>query len=231
MRLRLHNGWLLCLLGVVGLCLVPFAQAFVVLGEHDWNETDTLENWTNANTWVTLSNPNSGGVTNSGYLNIDYDGGAGQADLTVYTAATNLFAGDWSDTQNLMWVEFDFWQDDIVADSLWVQFQSSTNSQVWSYSLTVPGLDEWTYMSASLAYSANWNYSGFGGDEDLFLADLATIDWVGVYIDEGTEINHDYGLDNWKLMVPEPADYALACAALLVVLLAVRRRRTAADTA
>ena len=74
-----------------------------------------------------------------------------------------------------------------------------------------------------------WYYGEFGGSEATFLSDLANIDWIGIYIfDDDTDANN-YGLDNFQLMVPEPAEYALAFSALAVTWLSIRRKRKKAS--
>ena len=60
---------------VVSTGLVP---AEIVLGIHDWDVADTLEGWSEDEDFVSLSNPNSGGVDDSGYLRIRFGAGRGE---------------------------------------------------------------------------------------------------------------------------------------------------------
>jgi len=227
-NMQVFSKSLAVLTALVIVSAVSAARAGVVLGANEWNDAGAdLENWTEDEAYVTLTDPSSGGVDDTGYLQINYDGSrpGGEAETVVYTQASDLFAGDWTDE---MWIEFDFWAEDATPGDLEVRFQSTGSSQIWSFNLTppTPG-DGWTGFTASLAYSDSlWYYGEFGGgSEEIFLADLSTIDWIGIYIfDGGTDAN-SYGLDNWQLMIPEPAEYALACSALAVTFLSLRRRK------
>ena len=214
---------------------VPSVHARVV-ASNTWNDgAADLEDWTEDEAYVDLTDPSAGGVDNTGYLQINYDGSrsGGEAETVVYTQASDLFAGDWTDE---MWVEFDFFAEDTEPDFMEFRFQSSdVGSQMWRFSLDPTGTTGgWSDFTASLAYSdALWYYGEFGGgSEEIFLADLSTIDWVGIYLFDGGTADNSYGLDNFQLMIPEPAEYALALSALAVTCLSLRRRKkTAVETA
>lgn len=103
------------------------------------------------------------------------------------------------------------------------------------------GVVEWDdvlYVNASDFFTANWPSAstiafdfytsnalpGYDETAEQFLADLAAIDWIGKYIfreDAGVEM---YGLDNFRLLVPEPGQLALLGAVLLAGLINRRRK-------
>lgn len=85
-------------------------------------------------------------------------------------------------------------------------------------------------MYAGLDLTAqDWMFPG--ATEDMFLADLAAIDWIGVYMYRQGSGAQLYGIDNFALMVPEPAECAMLAAALVAVGLGVRRRRDRSSAA
>jgi hypothetical protein len=58
----------------------------------------------------------------------------------------------------------------------------------------------------------------------MFLSDLSSIEWIGIYIERTGAGAQDYGLDNFNLMVPEPSEYAMLAAALMGAWIFLRRR-------
>ena len=203
---------------------VPTVWANVVLGSNTWDTT--TEDWDADEDYVDVYHDAADG----GFLGVTITNsvGPGEVDTTVYTSATNLFAGAWT---NSMWVEFDFWAETVAPFDLEVWFRG-TGGDIWSYNLTPSGVGSWTDYSVSLGFSG-WVYGEGTSNpgEGVFLSDLAAIDWIGVYIYDGSEGNHTFGLDNWQLMVPEPAEYVLALSALAVIGLSLRKRRKSASGA
>ena len=195
-----------------------------IVALNDWND-GTLQGWAEDQAWVSLSNPGSGGIGDSGYLATQFAAGRGlgQEETVVYVSSDSLFAGTWTED---MWIEFDFWAEDVAPGAIGVQWESDDGTlweqTVFDSSVDTLSLQTWTSFQASLEYSY-WSSVGSPSEQE-YLDDLASINWVGVYVFDGTGDGNLYGLDDFKLMVPEPSEYALAGAALLMMLLSVRRR-------
>jgi MYXO-CTERM domain-containing protein len=207
------------------------ARASMMVGEFTWND-GTLEGWTESQSWVSLSNPGAGGVNNTGYLRIHMD-----ATTTAETdpgaewyalarvSASSLFVGNWAGK----WFETEFFAEDTQPQYVQVRWQSSTNTAVWrstvfnSNQSTMP-TGTWTHLiSPTLTSYQMWDFGG--GSQQLFVNDLATIDWIGVYIWRTGQAEQDYGLDDFRLMVPEPHEYAMLAAAALGAFVVLRNRR------
>jgi hypothetical protein len=171
---------------------------------------------------TTLSTPTSGGNP-GGWLQVTFpttsSGPGDQWYDTVYTPATNIFAGTW--TTNTA-IQFDFWQSNSVAGGLALEFES-TNGDIWSYSLTPPGLTSWTTYTVSFGDLSDWTLPF--ATEDQYLTDLSSIDWIGVYIYRDTSSQEIYGIDNVMLTVPEPAECVLLAAAVVTIGMSLLHRR------
>jgi hypothetical protein len=216
---KTYRAWRWGVLCSAAACLLAWAgpaDAGVILGVHDWESG--AEGWTNWNNEASLEDPAAGG-----WLGISFPaGGQPVRDDMVYTSATNLFAGAWSTD---MFVEFDFWAEDVLPDSLDVQWSSSTNSEIWSIGVAAPtATGTWSSASASFADWNDWSFSGTAS-EDQYLADLSTIDWIGVFIYRAEASAQDYQLDNFRLMIPEPAELLMLASALTASVLSLRRRK------
>lgn len=200
-------------------------HADVILGSDNWNDASQgLMGWQTLSGAGSVSRQGSGG-NSGGWLQISFPEidpftppGASWSTL-VATSATNLFAGTWTRD---MYVQFDFWSSNQAPTQLSVRWQSMTNSYVWSQSLNVNSLDTWSTLSASFSDWENW-VLGPGASEDMFVSDLASINWIGIYAERTGPGAQDYGLDNFNLMVPEPGEYAMLGAALLATWVFVRR--------
>lgn len=199
------------------------SSADVVLGGHDWDPTG-VGLWTNRYGSTTLDTPSTGGQT-GGFLQVTFpetlvpeSSQTGWYDV-VYTKATNLYTGTWTTD---MWVQMDFWASNIAPGAVQVQWQSTSNADIWGYSLTTPGTG-WTSLAASFMNWTNWQYAG--ATEAQYLSDLASIDWIGVYIYRNSGDVQIYGLDDFDLMVPEPAEVLLLALALTMIGLSLYRRR------
>lgn len=203
-------------------CAVARGDGIVAI--HDWND-GMLQNWTEDQAWASLAHSGTGGIGNSGYLQAQFTAGRGlgQEDTVVYVSATNFFAGTWRED---MWVEFDFWAQDVVPSSIAVQWESDDSTRweqnVFDSATDTLALQTWTTFGASFEYTY-WSSTGNPSEQE-YLDDLANINWIGVYIFDGTGNDNLYGLDDFKLMIPEPSEYALAAAAMLVMLMSVRRK-------
>jgi hypothetical protein len=139
--------------------------------------------------------------------------------------ASSLFAGTW---QSDMWVEFDFWAEDVEPEYVQVRW-AGDDGTVWQN--TVFDSDEssmdvgtWTGLSsASFSDYANWDYGG--GTQEDFVNDLSSIDWIGVYIWRNGGGAQSYGIDDFNLMVPEPSEYVMIFVASLCIIMALRRKQ------
>jgi hypothetical protein len=214
------------------LCLLALpAWAEVILAEHDWDPTPADGVWTalGGAAGVSLSVTNTAAPHNN-WLRVEFPDNDNQEPgehwyETVKVDVADFFVGTWS-TQ--MWVSFDFWAETAVPEELEVRWHSTASNNLWSYPLTGAQAGQWTTFSAPLANWEDWTESFVVGIDD-YLADLESIDWIGVYIfRDGTTDPEIYGLDDFKLTVPEPEEYAMLLAGLVTALLVYRTRRQAA---
>lgn len=198
--------------------------AWITLGTFDWDPNPGAGAFTSEYGWSTVATPSSGGNT-GGWLQVTFASTTSdppdQWFDVVHAPATNLFAGAW--TTN-MWLTFDFWESNVVAGAVQVRWQSSTNDFVWRYSnLTPPDIQTWGSLTAPFMYWQDWQAPG--ATEAQYLADLQTIDWIGVYIYRNTQVEQVYGVDNMRLMIPEPAECFMLAAAVISSGMSLRRRR------
>lgn len=239
MNIGVKNMWFrtIARLWTVAFCLLAVtAQADVIMGSNTWNTpVDTLEGWTaeGGQTWVGLSNPNVGGVDDTGYLRIGLDPTTPfeleEWEALVQTDATNLFVGTW--TTN-MWIEFDFFAEDVAPNYLQIWW-GSTNDNVWTYTVATNEnitTQLWATLSSPMFDYDSWS-DVTSPSETEFLDDLAAIDWIGVYIFRETEDGQDYGLDDFELHVPEPVELALLATAFITSAASMRRKRRRTSSA
>jgi len=194
------------------------SSAGVILGEMDWS--DGAEGWSSS--YTTLNEADQEWLTITFPETVQPEGGDEWNDL-IYVQAEDLFAGSWPSEGGF--VEFDFWAEDEVPAEIQIQWSSETNSEVWSQSLTQPSsTQEWTTYEVGLGDWEDWMYSG-AASEDQYLSDLSTIDWIGIYIEREGPGGQMYGLDNFKLVVPEPAEMILLGSALVASAMSLKKRR------
>ena len=219
---------------LIGVCVVASAMCAGVarggvVGEmHDWDPYPGDGGWASSNGWVNLATNATGGVTNSGFLSVTFpevpDGAPGDDGWQelIYTPATSLFAGTYSVSN---WFQFDFWASNVLPNAVQVRWQSSTNSRIWGSLVSGPtATGEWqTLTSVGLGSYSDWEIDGFASQGE-FLSDLTDIEWIGLYIDRNTAVEQMYGVDNFALMIPEPAELIMLAAALTAVWMAYRRK-------
>lgn len=208
--------------GLIG--LAPEARAATILGVHDWNAPFSY-NWTNEYGTVNLGIPSSGGNT-GGWLRVTFpaSGDPGDAYDVIQTPASSLFSGTWGTN---MFTQFDFWASNAVPSHVQVWWASSSNIWASSDLLLTGGTGTWsTIIGPEFIYS-NWTPDTPGLSESTYLADLASINWIGIYIWRGAADDQIYGLDNFSLMVPEPGELIVLVVALAAAMLFLRRRRHA----
>lgn len=125
-----------------------------------------------------------------------------------------------------------------APNDLGFYFQT-TVGHVWFYDIDTLAIGNgWNTYEASFDFNAGLGWYGFDdidrsgasygdGDEATFLADLALVDNLGIWItyadDKPTGI---YGIDNFGLTVPEPQTYVVLGVALLTVAFVFRKRIT-----
>lgn len=203
------------------------ASATVIMGEIDWNPPDPSSTFSSQYGSTVVDYPTTGGnPSDGGWMRIQFpettsEPGPDWYDV-LYVPATNLFTGQWI-TQ--MWVQFDFWQSNLVAGALQIRWgTTNAGAGVWRSPVTIPsGLDTWTTVAQSFQSWQSWQYPG--STEAQYLADLQNIDWVGVYIFRNTGDEQIYGIDNFRLMIPEPAELFLLVSVVAASGLSGRRRR------
>jgi hypothetical protein len=200
------------------------AAAGLILGQYDWDTANT--NWQTDHGFAELQRIPTNGHPN-GWLefvlpattNSDYDA-PNQWDIAKVDASS-LFAGGW---RTNMWIEFDFWSTNTTPPAVQVRWQSSLTNYVWAYNVSPLAGGGWNTLRAPLANWDDWNTLG-GGSLEQYLDDLATIDWVGVYIHRTGLGAETYGLDDFRLMVPEPGQLLMLGTTLAVSWLSLRRQR------
>ena len=208
------------------------STANIIIAKHDWDVTPASGkgNWAAQGNSATVKENTDNPSDN--YLQISFPGGidSGPGDQwyeTISTPSADLFAGTWLTDY---WIEFDFWANDVIPDTLQVRWHGTSSDTVYGNTLSPSGVGSWQTLKTSTFTSVDdWKLSPAANQDD-FLADLDSIDWIGVYIfRDGTDAEL-YGIDDFKLMVPEPAEYLMLLAALVTVGLVLRRQRCVAGT-
>lgn len=221
----------LCALCVLCGCVFsrPAAASIII---QDWdNLPSSTEGWTSMQTWVSLQNPGSGGIDDTGYLRIHLDATATEAGepgaewyALARTPGSTYFAGNYTGRQ----LGFDFFAEDTEPTYVQIRWQSTTNTAVWRSTIYAGSsgnmpLGSWTTMIApTFASYTDWNYGG--GSQEQFISDLAAVDWIGVYVWRDGAEEQDYGMDDLRLMVPEPEEYLMLASALIGLAYALRKR-------
>ena len=219
--------------GVLALLLMASAgpaTAGIVLGRQDWdtNPANGVGNWTTLGSAASVSENTANPADH--WLQIDFPSLAGNAPgsawyETIYTPANDLFAGAWESRD---FFRFDFFAADAVPAGLQVRW-GTTGGDTWGQSLSVSGqqTNQWQTYEAWLNNWETWRINPFLSEDD-YLTDLESIDWVGVYVYRSGTAAEEYGLDDFNLMVPEPAEAAFLASALIAVAATLRRRRPGA---
>lgn len=209
------------LLYVLAVCIFAFplcSMAGVILGEMDWDSG--AEGWSSSYTtlddgvsqdWLAITFPTT----------VEPESGQDEWSDVIYVQAEDLFAGTWTTDS---FIEFDFWAEDETPGALQVQWSSDTNSEVWAMVITPPSsTQEWTTYELSLSDWEDWMYPG--STEDQYLSDLSTVDWIGIYIYRDGPDEQTYGLDNFKLTIPEPAEIFMLASAFIASAMSMRKKK------
>jgi len=188
-----------------------------------WTNPPSLSGWSASNGVVTLSNPSSG--VSSQYLRITFplQSGPPQDEEDIVYANGSGYTGSYTNATSL---QFRFYEEDLISPLTQVYLHSAIDGSTWEYTFSVASTGTWYQETIPLSYSASW--IGPGGPSQ-FVADLANIDWAGVYIAGNfNSMQQDYGLDNWGYYqgtgVPEPGVLTILCTAFLSFAILFRRR-------
>ena len=212
--------------------LLPAASVHAnsMLTPNDWDITpaDGVGNWAAQGSGATVGE-NTDEANH--WLEITFEAGdpgpGGSWYETISTPATDLFTGTWLPEY---WISFNFWSEDVEPNTLQVQWHGTANDEIWAYTLDPSGVSTWDNLSAPLQDWEDWATNPYVDEAD-YLADLNSIDWIGVYIFRDGTDEEVYGLDDFSLHVPEPEEYLMLAAALATAFFALRRRRTASSPA
>jgi len=193
----------------------------------DWDTYPPSPDWSALSGEATLLETTGNGNATD-WLQITFEdiGSTPGADWfdTVSGESSDLFALTW---ETDYWIEFDFWAGDVLPETLQVRW-GVDGGRTWGNTVSpVAGVDSWgTIRTDSFSDYLNWQINPLD-DEGEFLADLGAIDWIGVYIFRDGTDEEVYGVDDFKLMVPEPEEYLMLIAALVTAVLVLRRQRLA----
>jgi len=224
-----------CRLGVICAVLtfaLPLvAHADSIIGDPvDWddNPASGLGSWTRLGSEPSTSIAENTDTASDHFLQITFDSGIDPAPgahwyETVKGPSDDLFALTW---ETDYWIEFDFWAKDTPPDTLQIRWGDDTSGRIWGNTVTSSGLGWSSLRTDSFSNHLDWRLNPAHTASD-FTDDLASIDWIGVYIFRDGTDEEIYGVDDMKLMVPEPEEYLMLAAALITALLVMRRRQQA----
>ncbi len=196
-----------------------FASTTVGIIDWDTNPPDTPWVADDGDVAVSITGP----IEDRSLL-IGFDASGDPLSVLVSGRTQDLFAGTWSSES---WIEFDFWSDGTDPTALEVRWGADGSTNVWAYAVNpspVNGSGWQTLRTASFGDGGDWNSNGLGNPAE-FLANLSSIDWIGVYIGLPVAGAASYGIDDFSLMVPEPAEILMLAAAFGVGLQVFRRMR------
>lgn len=200
------------------------ATAAPLIEPMDWSGS---EGWTSVYNNATVTDPQAVGGNPGGYLDINFpsdpDVGNPNEFWDVFQApATNLFAGSYS---NQIGFEFDFWSDTVAPSVLQVRFGGQSGNE-WGYTVDPGSTQSWNRLLAPFDSYADWLIEPFLTQDDFF-ADLENIEWIGIYILRGPGSDSQvFGIDNFTLTIPEPAQLLMLAAAMASTFISRRRRRS-----
>jgi len=192
----------------------------------DWDThpASGVGNWSVLGSAASITENTSGG---DHWLQIDFPSIGGGAPgsawyETISVPAEDLFAGSWDTT---MFLQYDFFAQNTPPAGMQVRF-AGTNGNTWGYAIDTGGMatGDWHTYQASLSNWEDWRINPFLTEAD-YLADLESMDWIGLYLYRDGLGAETYGLDDFNLMVPEPAEIAFLGSALAAVVASIRRRK------
>ena len=133
-------------------------------------------------------------------------------------AATNWLGITFADTANSPGPS---WHDTVRVPATALFTGTYTSNQFFQFDL-------WGSNVAPDSLTDGTDRSYTGATEDQFLSDLNSRDWIGAETFRGSKDTQAFGIDNFMLMVPEPAEWLMLLIALLVTHHATRKRRLTA---
>ncbi len=181
-----------------------------------------------------LGNPGSGGNL-GGYLQAELPVAEGNMNYQIFadgTTAGGIYAGNQNYgglSDPTMVAFFDFRYDGVAPAGLSLYFSNGGNEWIRPVD-SLPAEGAWGSYSIPFLWGdgTTWNLAGGGGDENLFLLDLLSVDRVGFWVGVGMEPSSQYAsFDNFELRIPEPNTVFFLSAVLLS--LGASFRRNVAD--
>lgn len=127
------------------------------------------------------------------------------------------FVGDYSGIGNDLLVQFRFYAESYQPSGLALYFHSDTSGRTWVYNLGLPTVGVWAGYSVGMGSMGGWAREDLTPPDSAdFLADLADVDWIGLYVIRNPNTSsQNYGLDDFQLAVPEPQTICLLLAAMM----------------
>jgi hypothetical protein len=206
----------------------------------------TNETWTNPGLagWqvdagldndITASNPGAGGNP-GGYMRIQVDPagilpGYGRV-ITTGVSPSDNWEGDYAvlgaggGGMYPLTIDFDFYSQTVSPGELALYFQG-TSGRMWAFdvlALYTPAVG-WDTLSVPTSY-AGWAPQNGLWNQTQFLADWASVDWLGLYVQASAGATEYYGMDNLHLVlsVPEPETVWMILAVVLSLCITFRAR-------
>ena len=151
-----------------------FVHSGAIVAYTDWND-GTLGNWTENQSWVSIVNPGSGGITNSGYLQITLNEtdplneGLGEEWWALTRIdITNFYSAAWSTN---FYIQFNFMAKDVPPEYIQVRW-SGDPARVWRdtvFDLLNQSMTTQTWYTFQSDTFANWASWDYGGGTDCLL--------------------------------------------------------------
>lgn len=132
-------------------------------------------------------------------------------------ASGDRFRGDYMPYTPDVVAQFKFFAETVQPSGLALYMHGLTSGRTWVYNLTLPAIGEWVQYGVPMGGLGAWQREdltpALAGD---FLADLADVDWIGLFIARNpSTAEQNYGLDDVQLAVPEPQTICLLLAAFM----------------
>ena len=100
-------------------------------------------------------------------------------------------------------------------------FQNAAGTRNWFLGLNYDTVGVWQGYGSQFNFAEGWT----GGTAGEFAADIADVGAIGISIQAPFDFNaNDYGLDDWRYVVPEPGTMCMLAAVFLPLGMTFRRR-------
>lgn len=186
--------------GVKPWVIIPVALLFVVLvvplalgldplvNIETWSSPGDVAGWTNSGGSVYLDNP-------SDYLEMHFNSQSGPPGAQSDTNWVNV-QGNGIYLTN---ISFNFRSVSHQPGSLWLYFHSQSG-YTWYHVIPPPNPTEWTNLSVSMSFDANWYTDSPHWTAENLSNDLKSVEWIGLYIARAMDSSpQDYLLDDFRL--------------------------------